>query len=72
LLSSVPLALEARRALVRLAREGALTPSQFRACLDRVDEGDLTLDLCESNLMSGSRPSTRAVNACLTVMHRCH
>ena len=56
LLSSVLLVLETRRNLVRLAREGALTPAQYKTCLDRVDEDqqlfvlrDLTLDLCESN-----------------------
>lgn len=58
LLSSVLLVLETRRNLVRLAREGALTPSQYKTCLDRVDEDqelfalrDLTLDLCASNLL---------------------
>jgi len=58
LLSSVLLVLETRRNLVRLAREGALTPAQYETCLDRVDEDqqlfvlrDLTLDLCESNLL---------------------
>lgn len=58
LLSSVLLVLEARRNLVRLAREGALTPAQYKICLDRVGEDqqlfalrDLTLDLCESNLL---------------------
>ena len=58
LLSSVLLVLEARRNLVRLARDGALTPAQFKACLDRVGDDrqlfvlrDLTLDLCESNIL---------------------
>ena len=58
LLSSVLLVLETRRNLVRLAREGALTPAQYKTCLDRMDEDqqlfalrDLTLDLCESNLL---------------------
>jgi hypothetical protein len=58
LLSSVLLVLEARRNLVRLTREGALTPAQYKTCLDRVDEDqqlfvlrDLTLDLCESSLL---------------------
>lgn len=58
LCSSVLLVLETRRNLVRLAREGALTPAQYKTCLDRVDEDqelfalrDLTLDLCESNLL---------------------
>jgi hypothetical protein len=56
LLSSVLLVLETRRNLIRLAREGTLTPAQYKTCLDRVDEDqelfvlrDLTLDLCESN-----------------------
>ena len=58
LMSSVLLVLETRRNLVRLAREGALTPAQYKTCLDRVDEDqelfvlrDLTLDLCESTLL---------------------
>lgn len=58
LLSSVLLVLEAKRNLVRLAREGALTPEQYKTCMDRVDEDtqiirlrDLTLDLCASNLL---------------------
>ena len=58
LFSSVLLVLEARRNLVRLARDGTLTPAQYKTCLDRVDEDqqffvlrDLTLDLCTSNLV---------------------
>lgn len=58
LLSSVLLVLEAKRNLVRLAREGALKPDQYNACMARVDEDtalfvlrDLTLDLCASNLL---------------------
>jgi hypothetical protein len=58
LLSSVLLLLETKRNLVRLARDGALTPTQYKTCLDRVEEDrqlfvlrDLTLDLCESNLL---------------------
>ena len=58
LLSSVLLVLETRRNLVRLAREGALTPAQYKTCMDRAIEDqqlfvlrDLTLDLCESNLL---------------------
>lgn len=58
LLSSVVLVLEAKRNLVRLAREGALAPDQYKACMDRVEEDtqafvlrDLTLDLCASNLL---------------------
>lgn len=58
LLSSVLIVLETKRNLVRLAREGALTPVQYKTCLDRVEEDrqlfvlrDLTLDLCDSNLL---------------------
>jgi hypothetical protein len=58
LLSSVLLILEAKRNLVRLAREGTLKPDQYKVSLDRVEEDkshfvlrDLTLDLCESNLL---------------------
>ena len=38
LLSSVLLVLEAKRALVRLAREGTLKAEQYKTCLERVDE----------------------------------
>lgn len=58
LVSSVLLVLEARRNLVRLAREGHLSPAEYKACLDRVEQDqrlmvlrDLTLDLCGSNLL---------------------
>lgn len=58
LLSSVLLVLEAKRNLVRLAREGALTPEQYKVCMDHVGDDtqvlvlrDLTLDLCASNLL---------------------
>lgn len=58
LLSSVLLVLEARRTLIRLAREGTLKPDQYTRCMERIDEDtaafalrDLTLDLCASNLM---------------------
>ena len=58
LLSSVILILEARRNLIRLAREGALKPEQYKTCIERMDQDasffvlrDLTLDLCQSNLM---------------------
>ena len=58
LLSSVLLVLEARRILIRLAREAALTPEQYKTCMDRVEEDtnvfvlrDLTLDLCASNIL---------------------
>ena len=53
LLSSVILVLEARRNLIRLAREGALKQAQYEACIERVEQDaslfvlrDLTLDLC--------------------------
>jgi len=58
LLSSVLLVLEARRTLIRLARDGTLKPDHYKRCMERVDEDtaafalrDLTLDLCASNLM---------------------
>ena len=58
LLSSVLLVLEARRNLIRLAREGTLTAAQYTTCMDRVEQDvdlfvlrDLTLELCLSNLV---------------------
>jgi hypothetical protein len=58
LLSSVLLVLEARRTLIRLARDGALKIDHYKRCMARVDDDtaaftlrDLTLDLCSSNLM---------------------
>ena len=58
LLSSVLLVLEARRNLIRLAREGTLSAEQYKVCMDRVQWDtdqfvlrDLTLDLCASNLL---------------------
>jgi hypothetical protein len=58
LLSSVLLLLEARRNLIRLAREGTLTPKHYASCMDRLVEDtaffvlrDLTLDLCRSNIL---------------------
>lgn len=58
LLSSVILILEAIRNLIRLAREGALKPEQYKTCIERVEQDtslfalrDLTLDLCQSNLV---------------------
>lgn len=55
LLSSVLLVLEARRNLIRLAREGTLKSEQYKVCMDRLEEDanffvlrDLTLDLCRS------------------------
>jgi PIN domain nuclease of toxin-antitoxin system len=58
LLSSVLLLLETRRNLVRLAREGALKPDQYKTCVDRIEQDqtafvlrDVTLDLCESAIL---------------------
>jgi len=58
LLSSVLLVLEAKRNLIRLAREGTLKADQYNACMDRVDRDtalfvlrDLTLDLCAPSLL---------------------
>ena len=58
LLSSVILLLEAKRSLIRLAREGTLAAARYKDCMDRLDEDtelfllrDLTLDLCTSNLL---------------------
>jgi len=58
LLSSVMLVLEARRNLVRLAREGRLQPDHYKICIERVEQDaaafvlrDLTLDLCQSTAL---------------------
>jgi len=58
LLSSVLLLLETKRNLVRLARDGTLSPDRYKTCVDRVDHDmalfelrDLTRDLCESNIV---------------------
>ena len=58
LLSSVLLVLESRRNLTRLAREGALTADHYQTCIDRVERDkarfvlrDVTLDLCDSNIL---------------------
>jgi hypothetical protein len=58
LLSSVLLVLEAKRNLIRLAREGTLKPDVYKACMDRLDADvprlvlrDLTLDLCQSGIL---------------------
>ena len=58
LLSSVLLVLEARRNLVRLARETRLTPQQYEMCAGRLAQDaelfhfrDLTLDICQSNAL---------------------
>jgi len=57
-LSSVLLVLEARRNLVRFARQGALDPGSYETCLARIvadvqvfELRDLTLDLCASLTM---------------------
>jgi hypothetical protein len=58
LLSSALLVLEARRNLIRLAREGILTAKHYASCIDRLEEDtalfvlrDLTLDLCRFNIL---------------------
>ena len=58
LLSSVLLVLEAKRNLIRLARDGTLKPEHYKVCMERVEEDahvfalrDLTLDLCVSNIV---------------------
>jgi hypothetical protein len=58
LLSSVLLVLESRRNLIRLAREGTLTASEYKACLNRLEQDrprfvlrDLTLELCDSSVL---------------------
>lgn len=58
LLSSVLLVLEAKRSLVRLTREGALSAAQYKTALDRLEQDtslfilrDLTLDLCQSTIL---------------------
>lgn len=58
LLSSVLLILEARRNLIRLAREGTLKPAHYEASMNRTEQDlalfelrDLTLDLCASNVL---------------------
>ncbi len=58
LLSSVLLALESERNLVRLSREGLLTPAEYQDCASAFERDmqlfllrDLTLDLCVSRTM---------------------
>ena len=58
LLSSVLLVIETKRNLVRLVREGHLTADQYDAAIGRLDQDtslfllrDLTLELCQSNVM---------------------
>lgn len=56
LLTSTLLLLEARRNLIRLAREGTLKADHYKACMDRVEQDapvfamrDLTIDLCAAH-----------------------
>ena len=58
LFSSVLLLLETKRNLTRLARDRALSLTEYRTLMDRVGQDmevftlrDLTLDLCESNVL---------------------
>jgi hypothetical protein len=58
LLSSVALVLEADRNLVRLSREGLLSPADFQLCISTMERHleqfmlrDLTFDLCRSRIM---------------------
>ena len=58
LLSSVLLLLETKRNLIRLAREGSLTPEHYRVCMEQLEADvsafalrDLTLELCTSNIL---------------------
>lgn len=57
-LSSVLLALEAHRTLVRVSREGVLSPRELQDALERLESDldrfvlrDLTLDLCRQRTM---------------------
>ena len=58
LFSSVLLVLESERNLVRLSREGILTPAEYQHCMSTMEQDmqqfmlrDLTLDLCGSRIM---------------------
>ena len=58
LLASSLLVLEAGRNLIRLSRQGLLSPRDLQACMDRLDQDvesfllrDLTLDLCRDQAM---------------------
>jgi hypothetical protein len=58
LLSSVLLVVEARRNLVRLARERQLKPDQYKTCIERLEHDvtffalrDVTLEFCQSNVI---------------------
>jgi hypothetical protein len=63
LLSSVLLALETRRTLIRLAREGTLSTDAYEACLAQLaadllgfELRDFTLDLCTGPLPAVATP----------------
>lgn len=50
--------LEAKRTLVRLARDGSLDPEHYATCSNRLEQDlslltlrDLTLDLCATNVL---------------------
>ena len=58
MVSSVLLVLEARRNLIRLAREAVVSIDRYNRCMDQLEADtrslvlrDLTLDLCTSNLL---------------------
>jgi hypothetical protein len=58
LLSSVILVLEARRNLIRLAREARIRPEEYKSCIDRLEQDlglfllrDLTLDICQPSVL---------------------
>jgi hypothetical protein len=71
LLSSVLLVLEARRNLIRLAREGSLSPEAYEACISQVTDDiakfelrDLTLDLCGVRSRRWRRPARTTSRTC--------
>ena len=58
IVSSVLLVLEARRNLIRLAREAVVSADRYNQCMDQLEADtrsfalrDLTLDLCVSNVL---------------------
>jgi len=60
MLSSVLLILETKRTLIRLARERAITAEHYYVCRDQIAQNmklfvlrDLTLDLCDSEVVPG-------------------
>jgi hypothetical protein len=75
-LSSVLLVLEAKRNLIRLAREGTLNLDQYKTCVDRLDQDtslfvlrDLTLDLCQSPIVPAvTTPRTLDLGHLLTAL----